>query len=141
MNIGQLARERYGEASVFIVGFGSYEGSVVAGKRWGAPMQKVALPPAREESWEQLIHYAQPSDQLLLSEDFRDVGGFQVPRGEPRDRSCLRSRDGAVWQRRAHVSYASLSRVSLCRPNTRTASIARDEHFTGDAPDTYLWGL
>jgi erythromycin esterase len=38
-NIGQLARERWGESDVVLVGFGSHRGSVIAGKSWGAEME------------------------------------------------------------------------------------------------------
>jgi erythromycin esterase len=141
LNIGQLARERYGESSVFIVGFGSFEGSVVAGRKWGAPMQKMALPPAREESWEQLIHYAQPSDQLLLSEDFRDVGGFQVPRG---NRAIGVVYNPAMERHGNYVPTYLMHRYDafLFLDQTRALHpLHVNEHFTGDAPDTYPWGL
>lgn len=80
-NMGQLARERYGEGAVFILGFGCYEGSVVAGRRWGAPMERMNVPQAKEGSWEHTLHTAQPVNQLLLSEDFRGVEGFETDRG------------------------------------------------------------
>jgi erythromycin esterase len=35
VNVGQLVREEHGRESVCIVGFGSYEGSVIAGEEWG----------------------------------------------------------------------------------------------------------
>ncbi len=79
-NLGQLARERYGEDEVFILGFGSYEGSVIAGKEWGAPMESMAVPPAREGSWEARLHKASPSDRLLLdfSEEDEEVYGHRA---------------------------------------------------------------
>ena len=46
VNVGQLARERWGEEEVVLVGFGSHRGSVVAGARWGAPMERMRVPPA-----------------------------------------------------------------------------------------------
>src|SRR5215213_11494372 len=52
INVGQLARERWGEEEVVLVGFGSHRGSVVAGARWGAPMERMRVPPARDGSWE-----------------------------------------------------------------------------------------
>ncbi|MDK3256855.1 erythromycin esterase family protein [Blastococcus capsensis] len=58
VNVGQLARERYGEDDVVIVGFGSHHGSVIAGDSWGAPMQRMPLPPARRGSTEALLHDA-----------------------------------------------------------------------------------
>jgi erythromycin esterase-like protein len=66
INIGQLAREKYGEENVFLVGFGSYEGSVIAGREWGAPMQEMEVPPAREGSIEELLHKADSQKNKLL---------------------------------------------------------------------------
>jgi erythromycin esterase len=60
VNVGQLARERHGEEDVVIVGFGSHHGSVIAGSSWGAPMQRMPLPPARDGSVEALLHDTVP---------------------------------------------------------------------------------
>lgn len=57
-NIGQLAREKYGTENVFLMGFGSYSGSVIAGNSWGAKRQNMELPEARENSWEAYCHEA-----------------------------------------------------------------------------------
>jgi erythromycin esterase-like protein len=56
VNIGQLARVHYGEEDVYLAGFGSYQGSVVAGEEWGAPMRKMTVPPAKKGSIEALMH-------------------------------------------------------------------------------------
>ncbi len=68
-NIGQLAREKYGKDKVSLVGFGSFKGSVIAGDYWGAPMEKMPVPEAREGSWENLLHQQSPSDRYFLSTD------------------------------------------------------------------------
>src|SRR5690606_24609240 len=39
INLGQLVREQKGKDDTVLVGFGSYEGTVIAGKSWGAPME------------------------------------------------------------------------------------------------------
>ncbi len=74
VNVGQLAREHWGNGLVFSVGFGSYEGTVIASKEWGAPMQVMPVPPARENSFEQLLHQLSPDNKLLLSSDIRKAG-------------------------------------------------------------------
>jgi len=66
VNIGQLARERYGEANVVLVGFGTYRGSVIAGEEWGATPETMRVPPGREDSWEHLMHQIEPADKLFL---------------------------------------------------------------------------
>ncbi|TWF34961.1 erythromycin esterase-like protein [Chitinophaga polysaccharea] len=69
-NIGELARLKYGDDKVVLVGFGSYKGTVIAGSRWGASMQKMQVPPAFEGSWEHLLHTAGNHNKLLIMSDF-----------------------------------------------------------------------
>lgn len=71
-NIGELARLQHHEKGVVLVGFGSYEGSVIAGKNWGAAMQRMQVPKAREASWEYLLHEAGPTNKLLIMDDLMD---------------------------------------------------------------------
>lgn len=68
-NIGELARINYSNKETFLVGFGSFKGSVIAGKSWGAEMQMMDVPPGRDGSWEKLLHKAGANDKLLLMDD------------------------------------------------------------------------
>ncbi|MBC2839514.1 erythromycin esterase family protein [Robiginitalea sp. SC105] len=79
LNIGQLVRERLPEMKPFIVGFGSHSGTVIAGAEWGAPMRKMRVPEAREDSWEHLLHNTAKGDQLLLMKDIRPFTIFRDP--------------------------------------------------------------
>lgn len=72
LNIGELARLNHQEQGVVLVGFGSYSGSVIAGRSWGAEMRRVNMPEAREGSWEHLCHTAAESNKLLIMDDFTD---------------------------------------------------------------------
>jgi erythromycin esterase len=72
INIGELARKN-SSYKVFLTGFGSYEGTVIAGKKWGANMEVMDVPSAREESWEYYLHNAGGEDRLLLMDDLRDT--------------------------------------------------------------------
>ncbi|HEU4574906.1 MAG TPA: erythromycin esterase family protein [Chitinophagaceae bacterium] len=69
-NIGELARAEHHEKGVVLVGFGTYRGTVMAGRIWGAPMRTVEVPPARKDSWEYLLHQAGSENKLLLMDDF-----------------------------------------------------------------------
>lgn len=67
VNVGELVTEKYAQDGVVAVGFGSYKGSVVAGRSWGDVMRSVAVPDAREGSWEHIFHLAsRGTDRLLL---------------------------------------------------------------------------
>ncbi|MCC9167186.1 erythromycin esterase family protein [Pontibacter harenae] len=76
-NIGQLAREKYGRENVKLVGFGSYQGTVIAGRAWGAPMQKMDVPPAVKGSWEEMLHNIDTDDKIILSKDLKEVPELQ----------------------------------------------------------------
>ena len=69
-NIGELARMQHHEKGVVLVGFGSYKGTVMAGKSWSAKMQTMQMPEARKGSWEYLLHSAGKENKLLLMDDF-----------------------------------------------------------------------
>jgi erythromycin esterase len=71
-NIGELVREKYKKEEVFLVGFGSYEGTVIAGKSWGAQMKVVDVPEAKAGTWECLLHEAGTDNKLLLMQDFME---------------------------------------------------------------------
>jgi erythromycin esterase-like protein len=73
VNIGQLAREEYGINQVYLVGFGTYQGTVIAGDEWGAPMKVMEVPPAREGSIEHILH-RESSDNRYLLFNTEDIG-------------------------------------------------------------------
>ena len=66
INLGQLAREKYGNENVYLGGFGSYSGTVMAGEAWGAPMQEMEVPPARTGSIEYELHRESEKDRYYL---------------------------------------------------------------------------
>jgi erythromycin esterase len=66
INLGQLAREKYGEELVYLIGFGSYCGTVIAAEEWGATMEEMELPEARNGSVEDLLHHQSGIDRYLL---------------------------------------------------------------------------
>ena len=66
INIGQLAREEYGEDKVYLAGFASYQGTVIAGDEWGAPMEELEVPAARPGSIEDILHKESASDRYIL---------------------------------------------------------------------------
>jgi erythromycin esterase-like protein len=80
VNIGQLAREQYGINQVYLVGFGSYKGTVIAGNEWGAPMKVMEVPEAREGSVEHLLHHESNQNRYLLfhSEEVRRQFGESI---------------------------------------------------------------
>jgi erythromycin esterase-like protein len=72
VNVGQLVREQHREKDVVLVGCGSYKGSVIAGRMWGAPMREMEVPPARKGSVEDLLHKEYPDNRLLIFDKFNE---------------------------------------------------------------------
>jgi erythromycin esterase-like protein len=81
VNTGQLVREAHGADGVVLVGFGSYRGSVIAGKEWDAPMEEMPVPPGRPGSWENVLHKADADDKLLIFPGGDEAGLLSAPRG------------------------------------------------------------
>jgi len=65
-NTGQLAREQLGEQDTVLAGFGSYLGTVIAGKQWGMHMEVMPGPAARDGSVEELMHYTYGDNRLFI---------------------------------------------------------------------------
>ncbi len=66
VNIGQLARGQYGTHNVYLCGFASYQGTVIAGDEWGKPMRVMDVPEAREGSIEEMLHEESNHNRYLL---------------------------------------------------------------------------
>ena len=82
-NVGELVREEHASEGVVLAGFGSYEGTVIAGRAWDAPMQVMDVPPARIGSWEQALHEIGAENRLLLFRRPAETGSaLAVPRGQ-----------------------------------------------------------
>lgn len=74
INIGQLARDEYGNDNVFLIGFGSYRGTVIAGNSWGAPMEIMEVPFAKKGSIEYALHNISDKDRyFIFMEDTQDL--------------------------------------------------------------------
>ena len=81
VNVGQLVREAHADEGVVLVGFGGHRGSVIAGREWGAPMERMPVPEAHEGTWEDVLHRAGEQNKLLIFGDGRDTPEMREPRG------------------------------------------------------------
>ena len=139
INVGELVREQYSIEDVVLVGFGSYQGSVIAGKGWGEPMQKMIVPPAREGSWEAILHETN-RDKLLILDQLKEDRNFM----QPIDHRAI----GVVYhpEREKFGNY-----VPSIMPSRYDAFVYIDEtnalhplHIKPDGhqmPETYPWGV
>ncbi|MCX7549641.1 erythromycin esterase family protein [Xanthomarina sp. F2636L] len=95
-NIGQLSRKELGKDHVFLIGFTTYEGKVMAGSNWGSQMKEMTIPPAVPNSIEfQLNQIDMESLYLIFDKEDRldknlkaignrAVGVVYNPRGDSR---------------------------------------------------------
>ena len=141
VNVGRLARERYGEEDVVIVGFGSYRGTVIASHEWGAPMERMPVPDARAGSWESILHLAQDGDKLLVFDG--DAGG-QKELMEPRAHRAI----GVVYDPsierfgnyvptvlpRRYDAFLYLDETRALRP------LHTEPRESGELPETFPFG-
>ena len=81
VNVGQLAREAWGQEQVFSVGFGSYEGSVIAARQGGGALEEMQLPPSAEGTWENILHQMNPENKIILSSEIKDQEYLKQPIG------------------------------------------------------------
>ena len=76
LNLGQLAREAWGERAV-LIGFGTDRGTVTAAAEWDGPPETMDVTPSLPESWGGLMREVTPDrfhlDLRALPEDLRDA--------------------------------------------------------------------
>jgi erythromycin esterase len=80
VNIGHLAREKYGKENVYLAGFAGYAGTVMAGQEWGAMMEEMEMPAAREGSIENILHNDKGNNcYLLFNEEAGSIYQSAIP--------------------------------------------------------------
>jgi erythromycin esterase len=82
VNIGQLSREILGYENVFAVGFGTYEGSVLAASAWEGRMEVMPVARPAEGTWEHLLANASDLDEFYLNfsdETLRSITSDMIP--------------------------------------------------------------
>ncbi|MFF2455570.1 erythromycin esterase family protein [Peribacillus simplex] len=69
INVGQVIRKQNPAEDVFITGFGTYTGTVIAADEWGVDLEIKTVPPAMNGSWEEAMHLSGAYDKLLIFTD------------------------------------------------------------------------
>lgn len=143
-NLGQLLRVKHARDGVVVVGFASHRGSVIAGHEWGAPLQRMHMPAAEPDSYEDLLHRCTSTgtpDKLLLFDEAARTPELLARRGH---------RAVGVVYRPRYEHYGNY--VPTVLPQRYDALLFIDEsralaplhvptHPDGDAPDTYPSGM
>lgn len=141
-NVGQLARERYGEAAV-LIGFTTYAGEVTAASDWDAPAERKRVQPALKDSYELLFHECGLPHFYLILRDGSDAA-------RELRRSRLERAIGVIYrpesERLSHYFRACLPRqFDAVIHFDETRAVEPLEHtprwITGEAPETFPTGL
>lgn len=142
INVGQLARERFGAAAC-LVGFTTYTGSVTAASNWDEPAQCVPVRPALAGSYEWLFHQvagerATPNFLVDLTGDNDAVAALRMPR--------LERAIGVIYrphtERQSHYFQARLpEQFDLVLHYDTTRAVEPLEHMgtwaRAEPPETY----
>jgi erythromycin esterase-like protein len=56
VNLGGLAREKWGEEQVALLGFGTNEGKVIASRAWDGPIEVMSVQSGKPGTYESLLH-------------------------------------------------------------------------------------
>jgi len=81
-NIGQFARQRYGD-DCRSIGFTTYSGTVTAASEWDGPTRTIPVRPARADSYESLMHDTEiPAFTLNLKKPSRVADSLRTPMRE-----------------------------------------------------------
>jgi erythromycin esterase-like protein len=140
-NIGQLARERFGERAV-LIGFTTYEGTVTAASNWDAPAERKNVRPALENSYEALFYEVDcPAFFLTL----RDKAALEVLDAPKLERAI-----GVIYhpatERRSHYFYSRIAhQFDAVIHFDRTRAVEPLEKgpawIRGEVPETYPTGI
>lgn len=140
-NIGQLVRQKYGDAA-YSIGFGTDHGTVAAASEWGGPMEVKQVQPSHIDSYERICHDVRTDNFLLpLRKPLQEVTRNRLL-AERLERAI-----GVIYRPESellsHYFYASLPRqfdeyiwfdeTHAVKPLTRRT--------TKGMPDTFPFGL
>lgn len=138
LNLGQLARERHGDAA-FLVGFTTHTGTVTAARDWGEPAQRRRVTPSLQGSYEHLLHdtgferflfrTADAREGLAASRLERAVGVVYKPETE---------RASHYFRARLADQFDAVIHVDTTSALTPLERLSREDV---DLPETYPTGV
>jgi erythromycin esterase-like protein len=141
LNVGQLARQRYGNESV-LIGFTTYDGTVTAASEWGEPAERKQVRAASPDSHEAFLHQnndkefwldtARPAVHAVLSAPRleRAIGVIYRPETE-RGSHYFHARLGEQFDAVIHLDH-----TRALEPLERTSL-----WDMGEPPETYPSGI
>ncbi len=141
LNVGQLARQRYG-ANTVLIGFSTFSGEVTAASDWGEPAERKRVRPALPGSYEALLHEASEPAFWLDMHDPSVRDALADPRLERAIGVIYRP----VTERQSHYFTARLADQfdAVIHIDDTHALVPLDPHEwwqQGEPPETYPSGM
>lgn len=141
LNIGQLARQAYGDKA-YNIGFGTDHGTVAAASEWGGPMEIKQVRPSHIDSYERVCHEVSTDNFFLpLRQPLREITRSKLL-AERLERAI-----GVIYrpdtELQSHYFYASLPNQFdeyIWFDETRALEPLTRETMVG-MPDTFPFGL
>lgn len=140
-NVGQLARQQYGDEA-YLIGFGTDHGTVAAASEWGGPMEVKQVRPSHIDSYERVCHETATDNFLLpLRKPLQEITRKKLL-AERLERAI-----GVIYspetELQSHYFYASLPHQFdeyIWFDETRAVEPLTRETTKG-MPDTFPFGL
>lgn len=142
LNLGQLLRERHGDAT-YNVGFTTYTGVVIAAHEWDEPGLRRRVRPAMAGSYEHLFHEVGLPSFVLRMEDLGEAASGLRERRLERAIGVVYAPRTERWSHYFHADLPAQFDAVLHYDETRALRPldADSGHEEEDAPDTYPFGL
>jgi erythromycin esterase len=141
VNLGQLVRERQGGDEVVLVGFGGHHGSVIAAEEWGAPAQRMTVPPPRPGTHEDLLHRAVGEPALLVFPDDRRSPWLGAPRGHRAIGVVYRPSGDAAGNWVPTVLGERYDALVSLDGTAALSPLLAEEPAPADEQETYPWSM
>jgi protein-L-isoaspartate(D-aspartate) O-methyltransferase len=140
LNIGQLCRERFGDAAA-LIGFGTHSGTVAAASDWDGEMEVKQVRPSHHDSYERLCHDAKTPRFLLHLEPNSAVNRrLREPRLE-RFIGVIYRPETELMSHYANASLTQQFDAWLWFDRTTAVTPLGPERVRRGVPDTYPFGV
>jgi erythromycin esterase len=77
-SVGEILRKSMGEKNIYLVGFGTYSGTVTAAQSWGGNIEQMQLANAELGTWEQTLHSKGAYDKYIMLDETKDNRQLQT---------------------------------------------------------------
>ncbi len=140
LNIGQLCRERWGDAAA-LIGFDTYTGTVAAATDWGGEMEVKRVRPSREDSYERVCRDAGVPRFLLDMRRDERLGRRLMEQKLERFIGVIYRPETELMSHYADASLPQQFDAWVWFDETQAITPLGREHRREGVPDTYPFGI